>query len=99
MFWFSPESVLEFCNAATDETNVTDDKKSRARNENKSFVNSMHTRYPKVDWKMCNEARWHNDTMLLSQLFVNSSTCEQSCSACNCSVVGNKGRHPDWKAD
>ena len=65
MFWFSPESVLEFCNAATDETNVTNNKKSRARTEIKPFANSMLTLWPEEDWKMCNEAIWHNDTVLL----------------------------------
>ena len=87
MFGFSPESVLEFYNAAMDETNVTNNKKSRARTEIKPFANSMKTLWPEEDWKMCNEALWHNDTVLLSQLFVNSSTCQQSCSACNCSTV------------
>ena len=89
MFGFSPESVLEFYNAATDETNVTNNKKSRARTEIKPFANSMLTLWPEEDWKMCNEAIWHNDTVLLSQLFVNSSTCQQSCYACNCSAVSS----------
>ena len=73
MFGFSPESVLEYYNAAAGNDAVIDNQRQQGRETIKSFTGPLLAERDKEYWKMCNTPIWQNDTETLGQLFVNDA--------------------------